>query len=61
MKRKLDDPLEVHFHADRIHNLNGRWYFLTREGDNIGPFESKKQAEKELALFLSKSRTDSSK
>lgn len=52
MQRKSDKPSEVHFHADRIHSLNGRWFFLTREGGNVGPFESKKRAEKELALFL---------
>ena len=48
MQRKTDAIEAVHFQADRIHNLNGRWYFLTREGGNIGPFESKRQAEKSL-------------
>ena len=61
MNRKTDDPAEVHFQADRVHNLNGKWYFMTREGRNIGPFESKEEAEKEVALFLSRYKSDSSK
>jgi ATP-dependent RNA circularization protein (DNA/RNA ligase family) len=60
MQRKTDDHETMHFHAHRIHNLNGKWYFLTRRGSNIGPFESKRQAEKALALFLSGVRNDSS-
>lgn len=60
MQRKTDAPEAVHFQANRIHNLNGKWYFLTREGDNIGPFESKRQAEKSLALYISGVKGDSS-
>jgi hypothetical protein len=58
MQRKNDATGVVHFQANRIHNLNGSWYFLTREGGNIGPFESKRQAEKSLALFLSGVKED---
>ena len=57
MQRKSDRPFEVHFHANRIHSINGQWYFLTREGANPGPFESKKLAENELAIFLAKNET----
>ena len=60
MQRKTDAIESVHFQANRIHNLNGRWYFLTREGGNIGPFESKRQAEKSLALYLSGMKAGSS-
>lgn len=60
VRRKTDTPGDIHFQADRIHNLNGSWYFLTRKGGNIGPFETKRQAERSLALFLSGVRDDSS-
>lgn len=61
MQRKSDDPRSSHFHANRVHCLNGKWYFLTREGGNIGPFESREQAEIQLALLLPETRTDSPK
>ena len=61
MNRKTDDPAGVYFQTGRVHNLNGKWYFMTREGRNIGPFESREEAEKEIALFLSRYKSDSSK
>lgn len=60
MQRKSDRPLEVHFHANRIHSINEAWYFLTREGANVGPFESKKSAENELSLYLARVEKDAS-
>ena len=54
MQRKSDRPPAVHFHANRIHSINGQWYFLTREGANVGPFETRQLAAKELANFLSR-------
>ncbi len=39
MQRKTDDPGSIHFHANRVHRTNGLWYFETREGDNVGPFD----------------------
>ncbi|MGK0419070.1 MAG: hypothetical protein ACJAST_004193, partial [Halopseudomonas sp.] len=36
----------------RIHAINSDWYFLTREGQNIGPFSTKEAAEEGLAEFL---------
>jgi Domain of unknown function (DUF6316) len=32
MQRSTDPPTGVHFHAERIHRINGLWYYLTREG-----------------------------
>lgn len=52
MKRKTDTHDSVRFNAHRINCINGQWYFLTREGVNVGPFDSKAIVEKELAMFL---------
>lgn len=52
MKRRTDNHQGVHFRVNRFHRTNGSWFFVTREGANFGPFESKKYAETELEQFL---------
>ena len=52
MQRHTDNPQAMYFRTDRFHRTNGYWYFLTREGKNIGPFENRKHAERELEFFL---------
>ncbi|WP_297185231.1 DUF6316 family protein [uncultured Porticoccus sp.] len=50
--RKGDADDSVHFRSYRIHCINGRWYFLTREGGTVGPFSTRKEAETHLSEFL---------
>ena len=52
VQRKTDPPNAVHFHAERYYTIAGLWYFLTREGLNVGPFETKESAEVNFALLL---------
>lgn len=52
MKRETDHNQKVYFRSDRFHRSNGYWYFLTRGGINVGPFETKQRAEAELANYL---------
>lgn len=52
MKRETDDNEKVYFRADRFHRSGGYWYFLTREGENVGPFDSRERAEAALANYL---------
>ena len=33
-------------------SVGSEWYFTTREGDDVGPFETKQEAEEALSLFL---------
>lgn len=40
--------------SDRIYTDQELWYFRTREGDNIGPFRYKSEAESNLESFLTK-------
>ena len=52
MNRGTDLSHKVYFRADRFHRSGGYWYFLTREGVNVWPFDSKALAEAELAHYL---------
>ncbi len=52
MKRVTDRKPKVRFRANRFHRSNGYWYFVTREGINMGPFESKERAESQLTNYL---------
>ncbi len=52
MQRRTDHRQTIFFRADRFHRINGWWYFLTREGANVGPFENKQRAQFELELML---------
>jgi hypothetical protein len=53
MKRHTDGQESTRFRSNRIHCINSQWYFLTREGINMGPFASKNEVERQLDLFLS--------
>jgi hypothetical protein len=52
MHRRNDHHSHVYFGADRVHYINGEWYFLTREGAGVGPFPSKHEAKNQLSIFL---------
>ena len=51
---RLEDPRDTNKRffrsGDRLINLNGAWYFATREGDH-GPFESREAAQAALESF----------
>jgi len=42
----------VHFRSGRVFCVDNDWYYSTREGEDIGPFPTKAEAEAALALFL---------
>ena len=53
MGRKTDSEEDkVHFKADRFFQQNGEWFYLTRDGEERGPFEDKKDANGDLILYL---------
>jgi len=43
---------KTHFRSDRIVVMNGRYYFMTRENTQEGPFDSRLEAEQELNLYI---------
>ncbi len=40
------------FRGERIMHVNDKWYFLTREMTQEGPFSSRHEAEMELNLYI---------
>ena len=53
MSRKTDsDDESVHFQMDRLVQQNGEWYYMTREGEERGPFESREEAEADLIFYI---------
>ncbi|PVZ20240.1 MULTISPECIES: DUF6316 family protein [unclassified Pseudomonas] len=55
-KRELDPAEAVHFRADRISNVNGAFYFSTREHTLEGPFPTRAAAELESQAYIARSR-----
>jgi len=53
MARKEDgDSEKRYFQVDRFVQQNGEWFYTTREGDERGPFVSKKEAEGDLIVYM---------
>lgn len=40
------------FRSERFMHVNNKWYYVTREFTQEGPFESKADAERELHLYI---------
>ncbi len=51
-KARRGEPDKTHFRSDRIVVMNGRYYFMTRENTQEGPFDSRLEAERELNLYI---------
>ncbi len=43
---------KTHFRTDRYYCIDGKWYFTTREKIEMGPFDTHKDAESELMLYM---------
>ncbi len=53
MSRTTDAKDEkLHFQMDRLVQQNGEWFYMTREGEEKGPFESKDDAEGDLIIYI---------
>jgi Domain of unknown function (DUF6316) len=48
---RRDEPGQTWFRSDRVFNCNGQWYFHTREGVDVGPYESQLEAEIEASML----------
>ena len=56
--RKDDEQQKTFFRTeDRIFQVNGQWWFATREGDR-GPFASRQAAADELVAYILEKRGD---
>lgn len=52
MSHRVGEGDRTHFRSDRFYQENGKWFFSTRENFMNGPFDSKKEAEAELTLYM---------
>jgi len=53
MARKTDGKDGKHYYQmDRFVLQNGEWFYMTREGEERGPFESKEDAEGDMIVYL---------
>ena len=48
---RRDERSKTWFRADRVFHTNGKWYFHTREGIDVGPYESQLEAEIEAGML----------
>ena len=46
------------FRSDRLRQEDGSWYFRTREGSVEGPYETRTNAESQLATYIQLKVTD---
>ena len=52
-RRKDDGPVSrTQFRTERVVHDNNSWYFLTREGTVEGPFDSKRDAQEHLEVYV---------
>lgn len=58
MECRAGETSKKWFRSSRIYCVDGKWFFTTREGDNMGPFVSRHQAEKEVVVFISSMKKD---
>ena len=42
----------VYYQTGRIAQQNSEWFYMTREGKQIGPFERREDAEGDLTAFI---------
>lgn len=42
----------TYFRSERIAMIDGKYYIATREGDDVGPFGSKQEADQALCRFI---------
>lgn len=54
IKRKCESNKEdtIPTRSDRLFAQDGYWYFRTREGLNIGPFDNAQEAEQGVSDFM---------
>jgi len=47
---------KVHFQMDRLIQQNGEWFYMTREGDERGPFKTKEDAGDDIVAYIKHQR-----
>jgi hypothetical protein len=50
-KRKEDPKTEPRFRSNRVVEEGGKWFFYTREGTLVGPFEGEMEANTQVEVY----------
>ena len=56
MDYRKSEPAKLWFRSERFFRCNGRWYFHTREGFAVGPYETRIAAEVDAGLLIDQLR-----
>ncbi|WP_342244954.1 DUF6316 family protein [Pseudomonas sp. OTU5201] len=51
-RRACDVASGTHYRSERVSAVNGQYFFSTREGTLEGPFFTRIDAEREIALYI---------
>ena len=51
-RRAVDMAPGTHYRSERVSAANGQYFFSTREGTLEGPFFTRVDAEREIALYI---------
>ena len=53
MEHRRNEPIRTRFRSHRIFRSDSSWYFHTREGIDVGPFDSEFEAQVEASILKS--------
>ncbi|MBV1870568.1 MAG: hypothetical protein KUG76_06635 [Gammaproteobacteria bacterium] len=51
-KRSGESGTKTYYRSDRFYSEEGGWFAKLREGEELGPFDSKDEAKQALADFI---------
>ncbi|MBD9414781.1 hypothetical protein IB234_09420 [Pseudomonas sp. PDM16] len=51
-QRTVDPSPSTHYRSERISAVNGQYFFATREGTLEGPYFTRIDAERDIALYI---------
>lgn len=52
MENRKNESQKIWFRSERVFRVDGRWYFHTREGIDVGPYESRFEAEIDATMLI---------
>lgn len=56
MEQRKDEAPRLWFRSERYFRCNGRWYFHTREGFAVGPYDNRLAAEIDAGILIDQLR-----
>ena len=52
MENRENEPQRFWFRSERVFRVDGLWYFHTREGIDVGPYETRFEAEIDATMLV---------